>query len=307
MTREQEIKHVLANKEILLAKKTAAIKHGDVVFGDYGSVNKKSLITKAEGGDGTMLGMLKLELCINTTNVIDSHMDCHIPGLWKKSLKETKLLFLLQEHEMEFKYVIADSKNNEFTAEAKRMSWSDLGVSYPGDTEALMFNVTIDQKRNEFMFAQYKSGYVLNHSVGMRYVKLFLCVDTNEPSYASEKANWDKYYPQVVNKDVADTRGYFWAVTEAKVIEGSAVVKGSNSITPVVSISEYTDKQHCDTCDTDTESIELDNAKSICKGCGTQRKEAADSGTSDNKKEPSNDTQRDNASTLDWSKVISNF
>jgi hypothetical protein len=42
----------------------------------------------------------------------------------------------------------------------------------------------------------------------------------------------------VVNKEVADTKGYFWAVTEAQFIEGSAVVKGSNYVTPVLSITE---------------------------------------------------------------------
>ena len=306
MTREQEIKHVLANKELLQAKKQAAIKHGDVVFGSYGEVNQKTAIMKEDGIDATMIGKLKLSLCINTTNVIDSHMDCHIPGLWKKSLQETKVLHLLQEHEMEFEYVIADTVNNDFTASTKRIAWNKLGASYEGSTEALMFDVVIDSKRNEFMFGQYKNGYVLNHSVGMRYVKLFLCVDTNEPSYASEKANWDKYYPQVMNKEVADQKGYFWAVTEAKVIEGSAVVKGSNTITPVVSITEFSDKQYCDSCSNETESVNLDSGASICKGCGAQRKEVADAGTSD-KNEPSNDTQKGDAPTLDWSKVISNF
>jgi hypothetical protein len=86
------------------------------------------------------------------------------------------------------------------------------------------------------MFNLYKKGRVLNHSVGMRYVKMFLCIDSNEAYYSSEKSNWDKYYPQVVNKEVADEKGYFWAVTEAKVIEGSAVVKGSNEFTPVMEI-----------------------------------------------------------------------
>lgn len=36
----------------------------------------------------------------------------------------------------------------------------------------------------------------------------------------------------VVNIEDAEAQGYFWAVLEAKIIEGSAVVKGSNYITP---------------------------------------------------------------------------
>ena len=32
------------------------------------------------------------------------------------------------------------------------------------------------------------------------------------------KENWDKYYPEIINKDVADSMGYFWAVTTAKIM-----------------------------------------------------------------------------------------
>ena len=53
-----------------------------------------------------------------------------------------------------------------------------------------------------------------------------------------EKKIWDKYYPVVANKEIADECGYFWVVTEAKVIEGSAVPIGSNQATPTLNISE---------------------------------------------------------------------
>lgn len=51
--------------------------------------------------------------------------------------------------------------------------------------------------------------------------------------YKEEKKVWDKYYPDIANKGTADERGYFWVVKQAAVIEGSAVVKGSNQYTPV--------------------------------------------------------------------------
>lgn len=108
--------------------------------------------------------------------------------------------------------------------------------------EVLVYEATIKKNRNEFMFNQYKSGYVLNHSVGMRYVKLFFCYNNESPEYAQDKANWDKYYSDVLNKEDADKSGYFWAVTEAKNIEGSAVVKGSNPLTPVLSVEIIDDE-----------------------------------------------------------------
>jgi hypothetical protein len=71
---------------------------------------------------------------------------------------------------------------------------------------------------------------VKNHSVGMQYVKLFLAV--NDERYEEEFKVWEKYINLAVNKEVAIEYGYFWAVTEAKVIEGSAVPIGSNTYTP---------------------------------------------------------------------------
>lgn len=237
MTREEEIKYVFTNKDLIASKKKNAIKRGDLI---------KSVSIEQEGKEETNKtgidvsiedpSILRAKLIINTTNVIDSHMDCHIPGIWNKTLSENKILYLLQEHEMEFEKIISDSVNDSFTASAELIQWRKLGYPYNGKTEALVFDVQIKKEVNEFMFDLYKKGRVLNHSVGMRYVKLFLCIDSNEAYYSAEKEAWDKYYPQVMNKEIADEKGYFWAVTEAKVIEGSAVVKGSNEYTPVMEI-----------------------------------------------------------------------
>jgi hypothetical protein len=121
------------------------------------------------------------------------------------------------------------------------MQWSDLGLNLKGDTEALIFNATISKQRNPYMFEQYAKGYVKEHSVGMRYVKLELAINSDNKWDVEEKEVWDKYYPEIANKEVADERGYFWAVTEAKIVEGSAVVKGSNYATPTISIEAVKD------------------------------------------------------------------
>jgi hypothetical protein len=102
------------------------------------------------------------------------------------------------------------------------------------EVEVLIYDVEIKRQRNEFMFNQYKNGYVLNHSVGMRYVKIYFCYNTEDAEYSQDKENWNKYYPILLNPEEADKNGYFWAIVEAKNIEGSAVVKGSNGLTPVL-------------------------------------------------------------------------
>lgn len=251
------IKEVFENKDLIIAQKQNAIKHSDL-----SSITiPNDGVNKMEDMTSDSISKLNVELVINTTNIIDSHMDCHIDGIWKKSVNETKLFYLLQEHEMEFKYIIADSVNDNLKASTRSLKWSDLGYNYKGNTEALVFSSTISKARNEFMFNQYLKGYVLNHSVGMRYVKMFLCINSEEPMYAAELENWNKYYPNVVNKEVADEKGYFWAVTEAKFIEGSAVVKGSNQATPTLSVTET--KNIEPSIDTQTSGNKADNSHNV--------------------------------------------
>jgi hypothetical protein len=112
--------------------------------------------------------------------------------------------------------------------------------------EVLVYEAVIKKERNEEMFKQYLNGWVLNHSVGMRYLKMLFCYDNSESEYSQNKENYDKYISQILNKD--DVKEYFWAVLEAKNIEASAVVKGSNFLTPVLSIDiidENTIKVKC--------------------------------------------------------------
>jgi len=151
----------------------------------------------------------------------------------------------LQEHKREFDKVIS----NDATAYTRQLAWKTLGADYEGTTQALVFESLVKESRNELMFEQYKNGWVTNHSVGMEYVDVVFCVNSEERWWAEEKENFDKYYPDVVNKEDVDKQGYFWAVLEAKLKEGSAVLMGSNWVTPTLdnnlktekSLSEQTD------------------------------------------------------------------
>jgi uncharacterized protein (DUF169 family) len=236
-TKELKFKHFKDNAKLYIAKKKASMKYADAILHAVtASIQKSNNTNKSIDDDAADLAKtMSVKVVINTTNVLDSHGDVHIQGLWKKSLKENRQIYLLQEHKMNFQNIISD----EVKASADLFAWNDLG--YPGlagITEALVFNATIDAERNEYMFEQYSKGYVKNHSVGMQYITLFLCIDSDKPYYAEEKANWDKYISQVANKAEAVEQGMFWAVTEAKIIEGSAVVIGSNPYTPTIEVEE---------------------------------------------------------------------
>jgi len=224
------IAELILNKAILIAQKKAVIKYAD---GCNYSGAVIETVNKSETFDQDTTE-LQVKAAINTTNILDSHGDVHIKGLWKKSLEENKAIMHLQEHELKFDKIISSGK--DLKASAKNMTFKELGYNFDGETQVLFFESIVKLERNPYMFKQYAEGNVNNHSVGMRYVKLFLAV--NDDKYPEEKKVWDKYYPTIANKEEVDLQGHFWAVTEAKVIEGSAVPIGSNQVTPTIEVSE---------------------------------------------------------------------
>jgi hypothetical protein len=230
-TKKELIEFLVKNKESIMTQKKAELKQADCVSFAPVIVRDKSSAEKAnEPIDVNSLTELKVVVIINTSNLLDGHGDVHIPNLWKKSLKENKMIMHLQEHRMQFDKIISDSNN--LKAFTRDFSWAELGFNFEGNTQALVFESIIERKRNEFMFLQYANGYVKNHSVGMRYVQLVFCV--NDDNFGAEFEAWEKYFPMIANQGRAEEKGFFWAVKEAKVIEGSAVPLGSNWITPTL-------------------------------------------------------------------------
>lgn len=246
-TQKELFDFLTTNKNTLIAQKKAELKRADAISYCPKLIGIKKDANKAEGEPGDPNELL-VKVVINTTNLLDSHGDVHMPGIWDKSLKENKTIMHLQEHEMKFSAIISDG--DELKAYAKTFSWKELGFKLEGQTEALVFESSVKRDRNPFMFDQYHKGYVKNHSVGMRYVKLLLAI--NDEDYGAEFEAWEKYYPAIANKEQADDTGYFWVVKEAKVIEGSAVPRGSNWATPTISVESKSEPPK-DTHKQDTE------------------------------------------------------
>jgi len=230
LTEKKEVFDFLVkNRALIVAEKKHAIKWADEIAYPSLYVNARGEVTAKAELAVDVPGQITRQLVINTTNLMDSHDDVHIPGLWKKTIKDNKNgFYLLQEHKMEFEKVIAEG----CAASTQMMSWKSLGAAYSGETEALVFNATILQKRNPFMYGQYNDGFVKQHSVGMQYVIIELAI--NDEDYKAEYATWNKYINQVANKQDAEDNGYFFPVLEAKISEGSAVLKGSNWVTPTL-------------------------------------------------------------------------
>lgn len=232
--------YLVKNEALIAHAKKSVIKEADEIYYSPMYIDEKgTLVSKAEIEQQQIdTSRLKIVAVINTTNLYDSHGDVHIPGLWKKSIAENKKtgFYLLKYHNRSFEDVIAENCDGI----TKTMMWSELGINYEGTTEALVFTGVIEKDRNPYMFDQYRKGYVKKHSVGMRYVKFLTCI--NDDDYPVQKENWDKYITKVANREQAEAEGYFWAILEAQIVEGSAVVFASNPVTPTLETSLLTGK-----------------------------------------------------------------
>jgi hypothetical protein len=163
----------------------------------------------------------------NTYNYMDSHDDVHLNNVFKKSLEETKKLFLLHDH----KFEVTAQIGNIMKAYEQEGRFLYYGYNSPLDTQALLLDVEIEKAKNELVFNEYKNHEINQHSVGMYYVKIDLAIDNQDDKEAY--ALYRKYLPQIGNADEVEKQGYFFAVQEAKLKETSAVLLGSNPLTGI--------------------------------------------------------------------------
>lgn len=230
----EELDWLRQNKAMLLYQKKAAIKYTDAIPLIALQGELPAPVVKAADGTSDR-AILKAEVVMNSCNFLDSHGDVHLSGVWKKTLKDnaSKGFYWLQEHERKFDKVIAEGAR----AEVRTMTWKSLGYDYPGTTEALVFLADLEPERNPYMHEQYAKGRVKEHSVGMYYDQIAMCVNSTEKWWIEEKENWDEYEKFIANKEALEGRSAFWAVKSARLMEGSAVLMGSNPATPTISIN----------------------------------------------------------------------
>lgn len=221
----QKIKDILENKAEHVAIKKAAVKYADAWSTPTEVV--KTNTSKAEFED---TGVINLNIVGNTNYWMDSHEDVHVKGNWSKTISDGGKKFHLHDHKFERTAQVGKFQSIEET----QVLWKDLGVDKDGYTQSLVGNTNVIKEMNESIYNEYKKGEVDQHSVGMRYMKIDFAV--NPDVYEDEEANkaWAEVYPLLGNPEKADETGSFWVVREAKLIEISAVLMGSNSLTPTL-------------------------------------------------------------------------
>jgi len=189
-------------------------------------VMNKSLSTSTKNDTEDMI---QRTIVGNTYNWMDSHDDVHVGSTFSKSIGErVGKIWHLHDHE----YKLSAKIGTPTKVYEKQIRWADLGVNKTGSTTSLMMDTNIKKSMNKSIFEEYKSGSIDQHSVGMYYVKIDLAL--NDPQYEEEFKVWNQYIDMLGNKNIAEDKGYFWAVKEAKLLEISAVLEGSNELTPTI-------------------------------------------------------------------------
>ncbi len=238
------------NKSALIQQKCAfPIKSESSGFPYF--VTKKTKIGSAIKAGETELSPVDInELDItaigNAANFIDCQMDLLLPDCWKKTIKENgpqgkNRIWHLKNHQQNTDGVIGQINK----LYSKDYSLEELGLSgFFGVTQCLVMESTVDETDPK-CFKLYSRKQINQHSIGLQYVKLDLAV--NDPNYPNDFAIWNKYYAQVINKDMANSRGYFWVVYEIKLLEVSAVLWGANELTPCIDNEEKSEENEEET------------------------------------------------------------
>ena len=226
------ISEVVKNKAEIISLKKAEVK---TVKGGLTSVSKTSAI-KGVFKDSEL--SLQRTIVGNTYLWMDSHDDVHAKNIFSKSIQETKNVFHLHDHE----FKITAKVGEPLKVYEQNISWKDLGVEKEGSTQALLMDTEIIKDYNSQVFTEYKNNKINQHSVGMVYVKIDLAV--NDPEYEDEYKVWSDNIDSIGNQEKAEKKEYFWLVREAKLIEISAVLMGSNELTPT--LPEHEDPEEAD-------------------------------------------------------------
>lgn len=229
-TKQEMFAALKANKQFLIDSKKAAIKFTDPV-----ALYVKSAVAEKAEGDPEVVGIgSTVYPIINSCWFLDSHGDVHAEGLWNTSAKDQqgKIHYIIN-HDLEIGKVVAYPDDVELIV--KTISWREIGYDIDGDTQVLMYGVKLTEAANKDALSAIISKKPIQNSVRMRYISMILCINDNSDDYKQEKANFDKYINRIANKQDAIEEGYFWLITEAAIHkEGSAVLAGSNPITPIL-------------------------------------------------------------------------
>ncbi|MCK9622613.1 MAG: hypothetical protein M0R47_19015 [Methylobacter sp.] len=225
------------NKVGLIAEKKATLKFADNIAVQ---VEVAKTETQKKSSSDIASDTVDVTIVCNSAWFCDSHMDVLTDTAYDKSISARgNSIPHIKDHKHETTAIVGDVKK----VYTKVLPLKDLGIPSDGSTTALLMDSTIRKDYDEKVFNLYKAEKINQHSIGLTYGDLQLALNSQVEEDKAEYEVWNKYYPSIINKELVDKKGYFWAVTEVDVRENSCVLFGANALTPTISTetkSEFT-------------------------------------------------------------------
>lgn len=247
-TKKDLHRYLVANKDFELFRKKSVVKCSDAVNYAPITLTNSNTVSKAVKylyENNEKEGVLKRTLLTNTYWWMDSHSDVHIGrfGESDKSVftnsinQKARKIYPIDEH----KFGLDGRIGSTIKIYESPISWKALGVDLPGDTEGLFADAEIHKSKNEKRYNDYLNNEIDQHSVGMQYINIVLAVNDAD-EFPEEYKAYARYIDKIGNKELVEEQGFFYAILEAKLIEYSCVLAGSNELTPTIQPSLDTDK-----------------------------------------------------------------
>lgn len=235
-------KYLIEEKELVLSQKKSIIKRaeGGLSFICNSEVAAKEVFAnkaKPLYDNDLNKGILKRTILANTYWWMDSHSDVHLgrgdegdSAIFTESIKgRASKVFPIDQHN----WSLDGRMGKTINLYEQPISWRALGVGKTGMTEGLFADAEISKDKNERRYKDYLNDEIDQHSVGMRYIDIQLAVN-DQDEYPKEYAVYQKFINKIGNRQAVEKQGFFFAVGKAAVMEYSAVIAGSNELTPTL-------------------------------------------------------------------------
>jgi hypothetical protein len=221
---------LIENKDALKAQKKSFIKETDVVIcGPELLVIDKDGTLKAAGEGEADPTKVHVKVVGNACWWMDSQRDVLIKDSAKRSIAARKgMIPHLADHNQKLAGQVGDVTD----VYLEDVSLRKLGLDKSGATQCVVMESDVQKSYDERVFNLYKRNRVNQHSIGLQYVTLDLAI--NDEEHEKEIDFWNKYIDKVINKEEAEELGYFWVVSEYKLLEVSGVLFGANELTPTL-------------------------------------------------------------------------
>ncbi len=259
-------KFLVENKSKLIATKKASIKYSDSIVCQPSFI-KLSVIKTSANKSGIQLveeceeGTLNVKVVGNAAWWCDSQMDVLTDTCYDKSIKERGTLI---PHIADHIHLSTSHVGDVKAVYTQVIPLKDLGLDMKGSTTCACMETLIREDYNEFTYRFYKNGKINQHSIGLQYMSIGICI--NDKDYLPEYTLWEKYYDKVINKDLVDAKGYFWIVPEIKWLENSCVLMGANELTPTLEVQVNSTSQPDDSTGKNS-PLHSNKRMVICPSC----------------------------------------